>query len=413
MTTDLPDAAGAAGPATPKPRHRVRRAWLTGLLIIAAIVAARIACRAFGPISTPPFRDAGHHILATSIAQAERWRINGVDESVIIRGRDRSNPVLIWLHGGPGSSETPVLRALNSQLEDHFTVVYWDQRLAGQTLDPLAPTPSRLTIADMLSDMDVLVDRLRARLGQDRVLLVGHSWGTMLGVIYTSRHPEKVAAYVGIGQMADKPKAEIASYTYTLNQAQARGDAKALAELRSIGPPPYRGPDIFTERAWLSKFGGETHADLSMTKMILIGLRQPEANWRDLWATNHGGLLGYALLEPQMLSTNLDHTYVRFDAPIFIVAGRYDHVTDAGLSKAYFDRIDAPQKRFVWFEQSGHNPHLEEAARFNTWMISVVRPVVVSRERVSGPGLTPQSLPPTPPPLDPHPPAPSPRTAAS
>jgi proline iminopeptidase len=377
MTANPPDAAETGDPAPPKPRRRVTPLRLA----IAAVVAAGLAFRMFGPISTPPFRDASHRILPASIAEVERWRINRVDESVIIRGRDKSNPVLIWLHGGPGSSETPVLRAFNSPLEDHFTVVYWDQRLAGQTLDPLAPAPKRLTIADMLSDMDVVVDRVRARLGQDRVLLVGHSWGTMLGVIYTSRHPEKVAAYVGVGQMADKPKAETASYAYALHQAQARGDAKASAELKRIGPPPYRGEEIFTEREWLTKFGGETHADLSMLKLILIGMREPEANWRDLWATNHGGLLGYHLLEPQLLSTNLDHTYTHFEAPIFIGAGRYDHLTDASLSKAYFDRISAPQKRFVWFEQSGHNPHLEEASRFNSWMISVVRPVVVSRDR--------------------------------
>ena len=364
-------------PALRRARRRRIGVWLAlaGLLGATAALAVRI----FGPISTPPFRDGAGRIPPSSIAIAERWRINGVDESVIIRGRDRANPVLIWLHGGPGSGETPILRAFNSALENHFTVVYWDQRLAGQTLDPLAPPPAGLTVAAMLSDLDVLVDRVRARLGHDRVLLVGHSWGTMLGVIYTSRHPDKVSAYVGVGQMADKPTAETASYDYTLNQAKSRGDAKALADLKKIGPPPYSGDGIFIERAWLGKFGGMTHAALGTPKLILIGMQAPEANWRDLWATSHGGLLGYRLLEPQLLATNLDHTYTHFEVPIFIAAGRYDHVTDATLAHAYFDRISAPQKRFIWFEQSGHDPHLEEPARFDNWLITTVRPVVAPR----------------------------------
>lgn len=365
-----------AEPPLRNPRRKIAM-WLA--LATALAIVSGLSFRLFGPISTPPFRETDGRTAPSSIASAERWHINGIDESVIIRGRRRSNPILIWLHGGPGSSETPVLRAFNAALEEHFTVVYWDQRLAGQTLDPRAPPPERLTVADMLSDLDVLVDRVRARLGQDKVLLVGHSWGTMLGVIYTSRHPEKVSAYVGIGQMADKPKAEIASYDFTLNQAKMRSDAKALADLTKIGPPPYTGDSIFIERAWLTRFGGTTHANLSTLKLVLIGMRASEGNWRDLWAMNHGGLLGYKLLEPELLATNLDHTYTRFEAPIFIAAGRYDHVTDAALAHAYFDRITAPQKSFIWFEKSGHNPHLEEAARFNAWMIETVRPVVIPR----------------------------------
>lgn len=364
----------AADPPLRNSRRKVAM-WLA-LTTLLAIVSA-LTFRLFGPISTPPFRDADGRIAPASIALAERWHINGIDESVIIRGRRRSNPILIWLHGGPGSGETPVLRAFNAALEDHFTVVYWDQRLAGQTLDPRAPPPERLAVADMLSDLDVLVDRVRARLGQDKVLLVGHSWGTMLGVIYTSRHPEKVSAYIGIGQMADKPKAEIASYDFTLNQAKMRGDAKAIAELTKIGPPPYTGGSIFIQRTWLARFGGTTHANLSTPKLVLLGMWASEANWRDLWAMSHGGLLGYKLLEPELLATNLDHTYTRFEVPIFIAAGRYDHVTDADLAHAYFGRITAPQKGFFWFEKSGHNPHLEEAARFNAWMIETVRPVVI------------------------------------
>jgi proline iminopeptidase len=356
-----------------------RGRWLAGVLAVVLVLFAAALIKTFGAISTPAFRDSNGRPLANSIAIAEQWRINGIDESVIVRGRDLSNPILIWLHGGPGSSETPVLRVMNGVLEDDFTVVYWDQRLAGQTLIPFAPYPKSLTIAQMLDDLDVVVDRIRKRVAQDRVVLVGHSWGTMLGVLYADRHPEKVAAYVGIGQMTDKANAETLSYKFALDQAQRRGNAKAVADLKGIGAPPYGNEQLFTERAWLEALGGVNYGDLSLLRMIWIGVRVPESNGRDIWAVSHGGTIGTKLLEEQMLSTNLDRTYTSFQIPVFIGAGRSDHVTDAGLAYQYFERIIAPQKGFVWFERSGHNPHLEEPAKFNDWMITQVRPVAVAQ----------------------------------
>ena len=362
----------------------IGRVLLAGVAILALALVV-LAARLLLPISTPPFLDAHGDLVPGSIAVAERWRVNGVDESVIIRGRDRRNPVLIWLHGGPGSSETPVLRVLNGVLEDHFTVVYWDQRLAGQTLVPFAPPPASLTVGQMLSDLEVVVDRVRARLGQDKVVLVGHSWGTMLGVLYTSRHPDKVAAYVGIGQMSDKPRAEQLSYDFTLGQARSAGDAKALGDLRRIGPPSYKDRlDVFVERTWLDRFGGVSYADMGLPRLIWMAARSPEANGRDLYATLFAGSTGTELLEPQMLSTNLDHTYTRFAAPVFFVDGRHDYVTSAVLAHAYFERITAPQKGFLLFECAGHNAHLEEPVRFNAWMINVVRPAALGEPPAPG-----------------------------
>jgi pimeloyl-ACP methyl ester carboxylesterase len=355
--------------------------WLAGISVLILVVVAAALFKTFSPISTPAFRGSNGKPLDNSIAVVERWRINGISESVILRGRDLNNPVLIWLHGGPGSSETPLLRVMNGALEDHFTVVYWDQRLAGQTLDPLAAYPESLTIAQMLDDLDAVINRARTRLGHNRVVLLGHSWGTMLGVLYSSQHPDKVAAYVGIGQMTDKARAETLSYDFALDRAQRRGNAKAISSLQRIGAPPYGNEQLFTERAWLEALGGVNYGDMSLLRMIWIGVRVPESNGRDIWAVSHGGAIGTKLLEGEMLSTNLDRTYTTFQVPVFIGAGRSDRVTDAGLAREYFERLIAPQKGFVWFERSGHNPHFEEPEKFNQWMIADVRPAAVAHEK--------------------------------
>ena len=221
---------------------------LAGLVVVTGVAVVAVAARMAWPVSTPAFRGPDGRPLLQSVATMERLNVNGVPQSVTIRGRDRGNPILIWLHGGPGSSETTALRHYDAGLEDHFVVVYWDQRYAGQNFDPGAAKPKTLTIQQYVDDLDVVVDTTLKRFDQRKVVLVGHSWGTVLGVLYAQQHPEKVAAYVGIGQVADVPKSEQRSYAWALAEALTRHDKRGEAQLTALGPPPRVGQPIFTPR---------------------------------------------------------------------------------------------------------------------------------------------------------------------
>ena len=233
------------------------------LLVAAGLMLVCLAWRVFGPISTPPFRGSHGEALPHSIAVVERWPINGVEQSVIIRGRNRDNPILLFVHGGPGSSETPALRHFDAALEDHFVVVYWDQRYAGQSYDPLLPRPTHLTIAQYVDDLDDVIERLRARFGRNRIGILAHSWGTVLGVLYAEKNPQKLYAYVGVGQVADVPESERRSYAFVLREAKLRHADKAIRELEQLGPPPRGSATIFTPRSWIGAFGGAFHGKTS------------------------------------------------------------------------------------------------------------------------------------------------------
>jgi len=158
--------------------------------------------------STPPFRTTTGEIQPGSIAEVGYLRLNGIDQWVMIRSESLANPLLILVHGGPGFPEARLLRYFNAPLEKSFTVVYWDQRGTGKSFDSRI-AKSSMTVEQFIADLNELVDAVRRRFGKNKISLYGHSWGSALGVLYAARFPEKVAAYVGAGQIADWPASEV------------------------------------------------------------------------------------------------------------------------------------------------------------------------------------------------------------
>jgi len=229
---------------------------------------------------TPPFRTPAGEILPGSIAEAGYQRLGGLDQWVMIRGESVANPPLICLHGGPGFSETWLLRHFNAVLEKSFTVVYWDQRGAGKSFNPNIPRSS-MTVEQFIADLDELVEAVCKRVGRNKVAIFGHSWGSALGVLYAARFPKKVAAYVGSGQIGDWPAGESSSYAFALAEAQRLNNHKAVQELRAIGPPPHTVSSLWTERTWLQRFEGQLGAR-ALWNMGRIVLGGPESSIFDL-----------------------------------------------------------------------------------------------------------------------------------
>lgn len=198
-----------------------------------------------------------------------------------------------------------------------------------------------------MSDLDEVVELVKDRFRKDKVILLGHSWGTAVGMLYAYEHPENVAAYLGIGQVANMPRGEKASYDYALEQAQQYKNAKAVDELERIGPPPHTVQEMFTSRKWVERFGGSFHSDMTTGDLILAALSTTEGSWWGLILFGRGNQFSLSRLWAEFRDFNLAETHLEFKVPIFFLEGRYDWQVPAMVAEMYFNKIKAPYKEFV------------------------------------------------------------------
>ncbi len=344
-------------------------------MLLATCVVLAASLTLAGCRSTPAFRDAQGRVLPGSIAQMETVTLGGAPQAVWIRGRNVRAPVLVLLHGGPGVSESALFRHYVPALERDFVVVYWEQRGTGRSYRRGMPRDS-LTIDRLERDLDELVEGLRRRFGVERVVLLGHSWGTILGTRYAAAHPERVAVYVGVAQIADFAAGERLSLQWALEHAERRGDRRALRALRRMAPAPRTVDDELALGRWVEHYGGTLRGGLSTGALIWAALRTSEANLGDLWRFGAGNRASLDALRPEYAREDLTRLQ-HFETPVVFALGRHDWHVPAVLAAEYFESLDAPCKRLVWFEDSAHNPPFEQPRAFVAMMHDVVLPLAI------------------------------------
>ena len=312
------------------------------------------------------------------IHDSEYLNVDGARLFLMIRGADRTVPVLLWLHGGPGGAERPLFRYFNGELEDHFVVVYWDQRGTGRSFDAHAD-PRHLTIARHLVDLDAVVDHLKQRLKAAKVVLIGHSWGATLGLIYAQRHPENVAALIAVAPLVNTPASQLAQYDFLLAEASRHNDADALRRLRKIGPPPYHSADqvLLTEKL-ADRYGATYHEPLNRVSIVLRGLFEGLVLPWELPKLIRGNDVSLKAMNDELLELDLTRSVPEVAVPVFFFLGRYDRHVDARIAAAYFAKLKAPFKRLVWFEHSAHGVPFEEPELFNATVVSELRSIGIS-----------------------------------
>lgn len=323
--------------------------------------------------TTPAFCRPDGEVIAGSIAESGYVRLGGLEQWVMIRGENVANPVLVVLHGGPGFSDTAFLRYYTPELERSFTVVYWDQRGTGRSYRSTIPRSS-MTVEQFTADLDELVEFVRARLGKEKVAILGHSWGSALGVLYVARSAEKVSVYVGVAQVGDWAASEAASYAKAVTEAERQGKRAVLRKLREIGAPPHSAEKVFIERTCALRVGGglKPRALWETTRMLLGA---PEASLLDLRATIRAFRFSMESMWSEVSRLNLLEAVPRLDVPVIFILGRRDPWIPAETSKAYVDVLRAPSKKVVWFDESGHEPFVDEPSKFVEAMLGLVRPL--------------------------------------
>jgi pimeloyl-ACP methyl ester carboxylesterase len=312
------------------------------------------------------------------IDDARYVEIGGIQQWITIRGEDRKNPVLLFLHGGPGDATNPWAYAVFRPWHKHFTVVQWDQRGAARTLGKnprsLAET---ITIDRMAQDGIELAQALRKLLGQDRIILVGHSWGSILGVFMAKARPDLFCAFVGTGLVADPANNYSVAYRGLLAKAAALGEQGAIRELREVGPPPYSaGREYAVLRKWSNFFEG---ADVFIAAMFGHALSAPRYTVRDINDWLDGQNLSAERLVPQTSALGPRTLGGDFAVPVFVIQGAEDFTTPTALARSFVDSIRAPRKAFVAIEGGGHFAVFMRSNAFLRELVSRVRPLAEHR----------------------------------
>jgi len=241
-------------------------------------------------------------------------------------------------------------------LERDFVVVHWDRRGAGKTYSKDTP-PESLSVSHEVSDTVELVNLLRTRFGQSKVYLVGHSYGSYLGMIVAQRHPELFHAYVGIGQLAYGGKRNtVIQDRWIREQARRRGNKELVRELDAHGP--------INREKWLFRYGGELYHGRSFIPLLLIGLRAPEYTLREAFDVRKGVNFTHRNLRFDAIEGELADAIPRVELPVYFFTGRHDFTDPFENTEEYAAKLQAPRKQIVWFDESAHFPFLEEPEKF-------------------------------------------------
>ncbi|HEX8176470.1 MAG TPA: alpha/beta hydrolase [Pyrinomonadaceae bacterium] len=306
-------------------------------------------------------------------------RIGGIEQWIQIRGESRSNPAVIILHGGPGFSYTPFTEIFRPW-EKHFTVVQWDQRGAGRTYGRNGKAGSEeMSIGRMAQDGIEVAEFVRNRLGTEKVILLAHSWGTILGMEMVARRPDLFHAYVGTGQIVDMPRNEDTSYNLLLERVRMEGDEKAVKALEGIGRPPYKDFNTWMVKGRLAV----THAPPSssgraLPNVFVAALTTPGYSLKDAYSLFAAFGFSSETLFGELMAYDARRLGTKFEVPIFILQGDSDLQSPSVLAAEYFSSLEAPRKELVMLKGEGHTALLLLPDVFLTELLSKVRPLAVN-----------------------------------
>lgn len=293
------------------------------------------------------------------LKEQSKMDLNGVPQFVSIRAEQENSPLLLYLHGGPGDAALPLVMKYNKMLEQQFTVVIWEQRGAGKSYYKLDST---VTIDLFLKDLHTLVENLLSRFHRSSLYLVGHSWGSILGLRFTREYPELVRTYIGCGQVVNMRKSSKEAYDY----ARAHADKKSLKRLREIDCS-YQAEgwldDLLFVTGQVVKHKGSLYGRRNYLDLVLPFLFSPYYTLPDLIRRQKGSLQAIQCLWQEVMQTDFE-AQTQYGAPVIFIEGRYDRHVSSALAKEYFDRITT-DKQFYWFEKSCHFPQWSESERFN------------------------------------------------
>lgn len=332
--------------------------------------------------------DLDHITAASGVQESYKLKIGGIDQWLNVRGQDKANPIILFVHGGPASPLTPTIWQFQRPIEEYFTVVNYDQRGAGKTYNEADPDSIKdtLHIARFVDDAIEIAEAVRKKYHKSKIILMGHSWGTVIGLSAAQKRPDLFYAYVGIGQVINTRDNERVSFEYAVEQAKQHSNAAALKELESIAPYPGDKPitreRIIIARKWAQFYGGMSADRETSTYYFDAPLLSPEYDKDDVCNIDKGSLLTLGQVLPEFLEVDFK-PMISFPIPVVMFMGRHDYTTPTQQTSAWLSRVKAPYKQGVWFDHSAHMIPWEEPGKMLVSLLKYVRDFAVD-ERGTG-----------------------------
>ncbi len=331
---------------------------LIGLLLVSGTI---LYCSSGKPV---PFTDENGNPIAGSISEKIVVKINGVEQGMFIKGKNKTKPVLLFLHGGPGMPEYAISREYPLVLEEHFTVCWWEQRGAGLSYNS-GISPETLTFDQLIADVIEVSNYLRKRFNQDKIYLMAHSGGTFIGIQAAAKAPELFSAYLAMSQITNQLESEKLAYSYMFEQFTGAGDQRMLRKFRNYPVDKINSPDYYVMRdAPMHQLGiGTTRAMKSVIRgvfwPVMLNKEYTLAEKINIWRGKSFTTKTVGLWN-KLVETDLTTKVEKLDIPVYFFHGKYDYTTNYNLAKDYFGYLQAPQKEFYTFENSAHSPLFEE-----------------------------------------------------
>lgn len=348
-------------------KTKLRRGRTAAAIAASAIVFLAGILLAWSPGLPPQLTDDNGRPIPGSISEKIFVDLNGIRQGMFIQSANPSNPVLLFLHGGPGMPFFFINETYPTGLERDFTVVWWEQRGAGLSFSSDIP-PESMTVDQMIADTIAVADYLRKRFNQDKIVLMGHSWGSFLGIQVAQRAPDRFRAYVGMAQVSYQLKAEVVARNYLVDFYRTQGDAAMLRRLEAAPVSLNEGPSenwmaLRDEAMHRAGVGTTRDMDSVITGVFLRSWRSPAYTILEKINIWRGKVSSRRYLWDKVLHTDLVERIILLEIPVYFFVGQHDYTTGYGLARDYFQKIKAPLKGFYTFNSSAHSPLFEEPQR--------------------------------------------------
>ncbi|MBL3649914.1 alpha/beta hydrolase [Bacillus vallismortis] len=300
-----------------------------------------------------------------SIAIMKELTIDKTKQTLMINGADVKNPLLLFLHGGPGTPQIGYVRHYQKELEQHFTVVHWDQRGSGLSYSKRIPHHS-MTISHFISDAIQVTQWVLDHFSKTKLYLAGHSWGSVLALHVLQQRPELYYAYYGISQVVNPHYEESAAYHSIREMCDAKRASIVSKAIRFIGAPPWEKDiyhHIYRFCVELSR-GGFTHHHRQALSIFFQMLTGNEYGIKNMHKFLNGHRFSKKHLTDELYLFNGFESIPFIRVPCFFISGRHDLIVPAEISKQFYQELEAPEKHWLQFENSAHTPHIEEPSLF-------------------------------------------------